>query len=132
MSALQSLHAAAAATKDMPLCYKNTLRDPVSFIEFQPDGHTRCGFAVSQLLQYTLDTDPPKLNSQPAPPERLELGFSTADVIVRGARLALLLSNYIATNKLVTVQDCRRGHPGALRQPVPGRALGRVDHHWQI
>ncbi len=53
--------------------------------------------------KYTLDTDPPKLNSQPAPPERLELGFSTADVIVRGARLAPLVE-LLAAHKLAALE----------------------------
>jgi hypothetical protein len=63
---------------------------------------TKEGFAVSQLLQYKFDTDPPKQNSEPAPPERLELGFSTADVIVRGARLGFL-AELVASHNLAAL-----------------------------
>lgn len=87
----------------MPHCHAKS-EQPVSFIEFRPRPQSRTGFAVSQFLQYKLDTDAPERPNEPATPERLELGFSTADVIVRGARLAPLV-NLLTAHQLSAVES---------------------------
>lgn len=62
----------------------------VSFIEFRPDPHTRTGFAMSQLCNYTLEANPDV--QRDLSPERLTFCFSTADVVLFGARLAGILA----------------------------------------
>ena len=70
-------------------CYES---GNAAFIEFRPDPRTRQGFSASQLLHYTLEPDPElPLGDSPAPRERLVFAFSTADVVVFGARLAFLV-----------------------------------------
>jgi len=69
-------------------CYES---GHAAFIEFRPNPHTRQGFSVAQLLHYTLEPDPELPLDSPAPKERLVFAFSTADVVVFGARLAFLV-----------------------------------------
>ena len=62
----------------------------VSFVEFRPDARTRVGFPMAQLCHYTLEPNPD--GNRDAAPARLTLAFSTADVVVSGARLAGLVA----------------------------------------
>gem|GEM_PF-3780100 len=63
----------------------------VSFVEFRPNPETRLGFPMAQLCHYALERNP--ANDGPTDPltERLTLAFSTADIVLLGARLAALL-----------------------------------------
>ena len=69
-----------------------TADQAVWFIEFQPNPERREGFALAQLLHYVLDANPAAASGkeEEAPPERLTLAFSTADVVVLGWRLVAL------------------------------------------
>lgn len=81
-------------------CYES---GNAAFIEFRPNPHTRQGFAAGQLLHYTLEPDPElPLGEAPAPRERLVFAFSTADVVVFGARLAFLVE-LVRDHKLTAV-----------------------------
>ena len=81
-------------------CYES---GNAAFIEFRPDPRTRQGFSASQLLHYTLEPDPElPLGDSPAPRERLVFAFSTADVVVFGARLAFLV-DLLREQKLAAV-----------------------------
>jgi hypothetical protein len=61
---------------------------------------TRHGFALAQLLHYTLEPEVGELTD--APRERLTLAFSTADVVVSGVRLAGLC-DLLREHKLAAV-----------------------------
>lgn len=81
-------------------CYES---GNAAFIEFRPNPHTRQGFSASQLLHYTLEPDPElPLGESPAPRERLVFAFSTADVVVFGARLSHLVE-LLREHKLMAV-----------------------------
>jgi hypothetical protein len=71
-----------------------------SFVEFQPAPNTRQGFALAQLLHYTLDANPA---AELDTPDRLTLAFSTADVVIVGARL-VRLSDLVREHKLAVVR----------------------------
>ena len=71
-----------------------------SFVEFQPTPNTRQGFALAQLLHYTLDANPA---AELDTPDRLTLAFSTADVVMVGARL-VRLSDLVREHKLAVVR----------------------------
>jgi hypothetical protein len=63
------------------------------FIEFRPDARTRVGFSFTQLCHYTLEPNPyPEMS---VAPERLTLGFSSADVMVYGARLLPVVEHVV-------------------------------------
>lgn len=81
-------------------CYEESGR--AAFIEFRPNPRTRQGFSVSQLLHYTLEPDPELPLDSPAPRDRLVFAFSTADVVVFGARLAFL-ADLVREHKLAAV-----------------------------
>jgi hypothetical protein len=78
-------------------CYDDS---SASFIEFRPTPRTRHGFALAQLLHYTLEPDLGELTD--APRERLVLAFSTADVVVFGVRLTGL-TDLLRDHKLAAV-----------------------------
>lgn len=81
-------------------CYES---GNASFIEFRPNPRTRQGFAAGQLLHYTLEPDPElPLGDSPTPRERLVFAFSTADVVVFGARLSFLVE-LLRDHKLTAV-----------------------------
>ena len=84
-------------------CFESEER---SFIEFQMNPETRQGFALAQLLHYTLEANPAAGNRDA--PERLTLAFSTADVVLLGARL-------------VRLTDLLREHKLAVVRPLSGR-----------
>ena len=98
-----------------PECFESGTSDR-SFIEFQLTPGTRQGFAMAQLLHYTLE---PEAGAVPdAPSERLTLAFSTVDVVILGARL-VHLSNLLCEHKLAVVR------------PVSGRYSHlNPDHAW--
>jgi hypothetical protein len=72
-----------------------------AFVEFQPKPGLRHGFAIGQLLNYSLQPETELLPD--APPERLTLEFSTADVVIFGARLAKI-TELICEHKLAAVR----------------------------
>lgn len=71
-------------------------------IEFHLDEHRRHGFHTSQLSDYTLESNPDAKDNQNAPPEKLALSFSTADVVILGWRLGRL-ADLLRENDLATV-----------------------------
>ena len=56
-------------------------------IEFHLDEEHRHGFHAGQLIDYTLEPNPDAEDDKNAPPQKLALAFSTADVVVLGWRL---------------------------------------------
>jgi hypothetical protein len=87
-----------AARRDQR-CYES---GNAAFIEFRPNPRTRQGFSSAQLLHYTLEPDPELPLDSPGPKERLVFAFSTADVVVFGARLAFLV-DLLRDHKLAAV-----------------------------
>jgi hypothetical protein len=71
-------------------------------IEFHQDEHRRRGFSASQLIAFSLDPNPDAANDKNQPPQKLSLTFSTADVVVLGWRLSLVV-DYLRDNKLSAV-----------------------------
>jgi hypothetical protein len=89
MSALAQELAAKKASEDpSPTCYTSASHGGALFIELRPDPRTKTGFPVAQLCHYTLEANP---GGEEEAPERLMLGFSTADVAIVGARLGKLV-----------------------------------------
>ena len=76
---------------------------PPAFIQFEATAQVKLGFAAHQLLHYTLEPSPEIEHSQDAPPERLTLGFSTADVVLLGWRLAKI-ADLLRDQKLASVR----------------------------
>ncbi len=83
------------------------LEERASCLEFQPDERRAHGFSISQLIHYTLE--PHTASAPDGPPQRLTLGFSTADVVVTGWRLDAL------TEEL-------RSHKGGVIKKLPDAA----------
>jgi len=100
-----SLKESIAARKgEQPIeCFDSDTRAG-SFIEFQPSPESRLGFAFAQLLHYSLEANPAAEDAKDAPPERLTLGFSTADVVIMGARL-VRLTDLLREHKLAVVRS---------------------------
>ena len=71
-------------------------------IEFHLDEERRHGFHTSQLIDYTLEPNPDAGEDKNAPPQKLTLAFSTADVVILGWRLGRL-ADLLRENKLATV-----------------------------
>lgn len=71
-------------------------------IEFHFDEEHRHGFHSGQLIDYTLEPNPDADDDKNAPPQRLALAFSTADVVILGWRLARL-ADHLRENKLAAV-----------------------------
>jgi hypothetical protein len=69
-------------------------------IEFHLDEERRRGFHISQLIDYTLEPNPDA--DKNAPPQKLTLAFSTADVVILGWRLGRL-ADLLRENNLATV-----------------------------
>jgi hypothetical protein len=86
-----------------------------SFVEFQPTVNTRQGFALAQLLHYTLDAN---TAAELDTPDRLTLAFSTADVVIVGARL-VRLSDLVREHKLAVVRTL----PDRYRELEPHQAF---------
>ena len=71
-------------------------------IEFHLDEERRHGFHTSQLIEYTLQPNPDAGDDKNAPPQKLALVFSTADVVVLGWRLGRL-ADLLRENNLAAV-----------------------------
>jgi hypothetical protein len=71
-------------------------------IEFHIDKHHRRGFHSSQLIDYTLEPNSDAGDDRDAPPQKLSLAFSTADVTVLGWRLGFL-ADKLRENKLAAI-----------------------------
>jgi hypothetical protein len=71
-------------------------------IEFHLDEEHRHGFHTSQLIDYTLEPNPHAEDEKNALPQKLALGFSTADVVILGWRLGRL-ADLLRENELATV-----------------------------
>ena len=63
----------------------------------------RRGFHSSQLIEYTLEANSDADEDKNAPPQKLAIAFSTADVVVLGWRLGLL-ADKLQENDLATVR----------------------------
>jgi len=127
MSSLQQEVAARRAAEPVtPSCYTSGPRGGRAFIEFRPDAHTRTGFPVSQLCHYTLEAgrDDAELDA----PERLTLAFSTADVVIVGARLGKLV-DLLNEHDLGSVSVVDARYAGMLvRSPwVASITIARLD-----
>jgi hypothetical protein len=118
MSSLSQQVAAKKAADEAASCHTNAPRTgSASFIEFRPDPHTRVGFPMAQLCHYTLEPNP---GGDPDAPERLTLAFSTADVVIVGARLGKLVE-LIGTHDLAAVSVLDARYAGTLgRDPWVG------------
>lgn len=100
------------------------MRHGRAFIEFRPDAHRRLGFPWAQLCHYTLEPN----SGDPDAPERLTLAFSTADVVLVGARLGKLVE-LINEHDLGSVSVVDARHAGLLaRAPwVASIAIAPLD-----
>ena len=74
-------------------------------IEFRPDENLWYGFGTSQLIAYILEPNPDAGDSKDAPPQRLSLAFSTADVVILGWRLGRL-AGCLRESSLAVVTAC--------------------------
>lgn len=72
-------------------------------IEFHLDEHRRYGFQAGQLLHYILEPTPDAEERKDAPPQKLVIAFSTADVEILGWRLSAL-ADKLRENDLATVR----------------------------
>jgi hypothetical protein len=76
-------------------------------IEFHLSEDKRRGFHTSQLIEYTLEPNPDAGDDHDgraqAPPQKLALAFSTADVVLLGWRLGLL-ADKLQENDLAAVR----------------------------
>jgi len=118
---------AARRAEQPPECFDSDTRAG-SFIEFQPSPESRLGFAFAQLLHYSLEANPEAEGNKDAPPERLTLGFSTADVVVLGARL-VRLTDLLREHKLAVVRSLsgRYRHVESSAPWVGEIAVRRLD-----
>ena len=71
-------------------------------IEFHLSEDKRRGFHTSQLIDYTLEPNPDAGDNKNAPPQKLALAFSTADVVILGWRLSRL-ADALRENRLAAV-----------------------------
>lgn len=71
-------------------------------VEFHLDEEHRHGFHTSQLIDYILEPNPDAEDDKNAPPQKLALAFSTADVVILGWRLGRL-ADLLRENDLATV-----------------------------
>lgn len=88
------------------------------YLEFRPTANTRVGFSYAQLCHYTLEPNPyPELS---VAPERLTVAFSSADVVVYGARLGQVVDELAKqTVDWITVVDER--YANLSERPWVGR-----------
>jgi hypothetical protein len=82
-------------------CYTTSVKY-CACIEFHLDEERRRGFHTSQLIDYTLEPNPNHGEDQNAPPQKLTLTFSTADVVILGWRLGRL-ADLLRENNLATI-----------------------------
>ena len=83
-------------------CYE-TMNKYCACIEFQLDKEHCHGFHTSQLIGYTIEPNPDACDDRDAPPQKLALTFSTADVVVLGWRLETLAQK-LCENELAMVR----------------------------
>jgi hypothetical protein len=83
-------------------CYTTTNKY-CACIEFQLDKENRHGFHTGQLIDYTLGPNPDARDDKHAPPQKLVLAFSTADVVILGWRLEYLAAK-LCESELATVR----------------------------
>ena len=97
-------------------CYTTSVKY-CACIEFHLDEENRHSFQTSQLIEYTLEPNSDAENDKNAPPEKLALAFSTADVVILGWRLGrladLLRENHLATVHVMSKRyaDLDRARP---------------------
>ncbi len=104
----------------MPLAKENcytTANKYCACVEFHLDKEHRHGFHANQLIDYTLEPNPDASEDKNAPPQKLALAFSTADVVILGWRLGRL-ADLLRENELAAVHvlpkryaDLDRGRP---------------------
>ena len=82
-------------------CYTTSVKY-CACIEFHLDEERRRGFHTSQLIDYTLEPNPHASEDKNAPPQKLVLAFSNADVVILGWRLGRL-ADLLRENNLATV-----------------------------
>jgi hypothetical protein len=82
-------------------CYTTSVKY-CACIEFRLDEERRRGFHTSQLIDYTLEPNLDAGEDKNAPPQKLALAFSTADVVILGWRLGRL-ADLLRENELATV-----------------------------
>jgi hypothetical protein len=82
-------------------CY-NSSSKYCACIEFHLDEHHCHGFHAGQLIDYTLEPNQDAEEGKNAPPQKLAITFSTADVVILGWRLSRL-SDLLQENNLATV-----------------------------
>ena len=123
----QELAAKKAAEEPSPTCCTSASHGGAYFIELRPDPRTKTGFPVAQLCHYTLEANPSADEGKEAP-ERLTLGFSTADVVVTGARLGKLVE-LINEHGLASVSAVDARYAGTVgRGPWVARiTIARLD-----
>ena len=85
-------------------------------IEFHLDEERRRGFHTSQLIDYTLEPNPDAGENKNAPPQKLALAFSTADVVILGWRLGRL-ADLLRENDLATVHVLSKRYADLDRGP---------------
>jgi hypothetical protein len=87
-------------------CYESANKYCVC-VEFRLDDDLRHGFSANQLIQYSLEPNPETSGKKDAPPQKLSLAFSTADVVILGWGLGRL-ADCLRENNLAVV----RARPG--------------------
>lgn len=71
-------------------------------IAFHFADHRRQAFSSSQLIGYSLDPNLDAEEDKNAPPQKISIVFSTADVVILGWRLGLI-ADYLRDNKLSAI-----------------------------
>jgi hypothetical protein len=124
----QELAAKKAAEEPSPTCCTSASHGGAYFIELRPDPRTKTGFPVAQLCHYTLEANPGGGDEATEAPERLTLGFSTADVAIVGARLGKLVE-LINEHGLASVSAVDARYAGTVgRGPWVARiTIARID-----
>jgi len=114
-----------AAERAGPSCHTDGTRGGAAFVDFQVTPHSRCGFPLAQLCHYTLASNE---DGDDEPPERLSLGFPTADVVIFGARLGKLVE-LIQEQSLAAVMplDARYAETLGKRPWVAEIVIARID-----
>jgi hypothetical protein len=82
-------------------CYL-TANTYATCIEFRFDENHRRAFNASQLIEFSLDPNPDATDDKDAPPQKISIVFSTADVAILGWRLGLI-ADYLRDNRLSAV-----------------------------
>lgn len=88
-------------TFEKDCCYSSA-NTYAACIEFRPDEHHRRAFNASQLIEFSLEPNPDAGDDKDAPPQKISIVFSTADVVILGWRLGLI-ADYLRDNKLSAV-----------------------------